>query len=115
MINNLTSRDYIMSWVYLILAGIFEVGFGISLKLMNGHKNIPWTITFYLCIACSFFFMNLAIRAIPLGTAYAVWTGIGTAGVVIAGFCFLNETVTVLRVTFLSLLLLSIVGLKFTS
>ena len=104
-----------MSWFFLILAGIFEIAFAISLKLMNGHKNIMWTISFYVSAAFSLWFLSIAMRTIPIGTAYAVWTGIGTAGVATVGFLFLQEQISLLKILFLFLLIFSIVGLKFTS
>ena len=104
-----------MSWVYLVIAGFFEIGFASSLKLMDGHRNIPWTISFYVCIMASFLFLNLALKEIPIGTAYAVWTGIGGAGVAIIGIYYFKDPATLPRVFFLSLLLLSIIGLKLTS
>lgn len=104
-----------MAWIYLVIAGFFEMGFATSLKMMDGHKNIPWTIAFYICIIASFTFLNLAIKQIPIGTAYAVWTGIGASGVAIVGILFFKDPATVARIAFLSLLVISIIGLKLTS
>lgn len=104
-----------MGWIYLIIAGFFEMAFATSMKMMDNHKNIPWTISFYLCILASFFFLNLAIKYIPIGTAYAVWTGIGAAGVAIIGIYFFKDPASLGRIAFLALLIVSIVGLKFTS
>jgi quaternary ammonium compound-resistance protein SugE len=104
-----------MAWLYLVIAGFFEMGFATSLKMMDHHKNIPWTILFYVCIIASFAFLSVAIKQIPIGTAYAVWTGIGASGVAIIGIYFFKDPVTLARVGFLSLLIISIIGLKFTS
>lgn len=104
-----------MAWIYLILAGLFETCFAISLKLMDGHKNVPWSIFFYISIICSLWFLSMAMRTIPIGTAYAIWTGIGTAGVAIIGFWFLHEPISVMKICFLSLLIASIIGLKLAS
>jgi len=104
-----------MGWVYLIIAGFFEMGFATSMKLMDSHKNIPWAISFYVCIVASFIFLNMAIKYIPIGTAYAVWTGIGGAGVAILGILYFNDPATLPRIFFLSLLIIAIVGLKLTS
>jgi quaternary ammonium compound-resistance protein SugE len=104
-----------MSWIYLVIAGLFEMGFATSLKMMDHHKNIPWTIMFYVCIIASFAFLGLAIKQIPIGTAYAVWTGIGASGVAIIGILFFKDPVTLARLGFLGLLLVSVIGLKLTS
>jgi len=104
-----------MAWVYLLLAGIFEIGFASSMKLMDGHRNIPWTIAFYICVILSFSFLEHAARTLPIGTAYAVWTGIGGVGVAIVGMSFLGDPVTPWRILFLSMLVASLVGLKVTS
>lgn len=104
-----------MAWIYLLIAGFFEMAFAISMKMMDSHKNIPWTISFYICILASFFFLNLAIKHIPIGTAYAIWTGIGASGVAIIGIYFFKDPVTIARVGFLMLLVISIIGLKITS
>jgi multidrug transporter EmrE-like cation transporter len=104
-----------MAWWYLLAAGVFEMGFAISMKLMDGHRNIPWTIAFYICIILSFGFLEQAARSIPIGTAYAVWTGIGGVGVATIGMLYLGDPATPLRIIFLVLLIVSLVGLKFTA
>jgi multidrug transporter EmrE-like cation transporter len=104
-----------MAWMYLLLAGLFEIGFAISIKLMDGHKNIPWTIAFYVCVVLSFGFLEQAARSLPIGTAYAVWTGIGGVGVAIIGMAFLGDPITPWRIVFLVLLVTALVGLKLTS
>jgi quaternary ammonium compound-resistance protein SugE len=104
-----------MAWTYLILAGIFEIGFAMAIKLMDNHNNIPWTITFYVCVILSFGFLEQAARSLPIGTAYAVWTGIGGVGVAIIGMAYMGDPITFWRVLFLILLITSLVGLKLTS
>jgi multidrug transporter EmrE-like cation transporter len=104
-----------MAWTYLLLAGFFEMGFAIAIKFMDGHRNIPWSIAFYLCIVLSFGFLEQATKSIPIGTAYAVWTGIGGVGVAIIGMTFLGDPITPLRIMFLVLLMISLIGLKLTS
>lgn len=103
------------AWVYLLLAGLFEIGFASSIKLMDSHKNIPWTIAFYVCVVASFGFLQEAAKSLPIGTAYAVWTGIGGVGVAVIGMAFLGDPITPWRVVFLVLLVTSVVGLKLTS
>src|SRR5262245_57927358 len=104
-----------MAWFYLLLAGLFEIGFAASIKLMDDHRNIPWSIAFYICVVCSFFFLQQAAKDLPIGTAYAVWTGIGGVGVAIIGMAFMGDPITPWRVFFLILLVSSLVGLKLTS
>lgn len=104
-----------MAWLYLLLAGLFEIGFATSLKLMDGHKNIPWSIAFYVCVICSFVLLEQAVKTLPIGTAYAVWTGIGGVGVAVIGMLYMNDPVTPLRIVFLMLLIAALVGLKFTA
>lgn len=104
-----------MSWLYLVFAGVFEIGFATSLKMMDGHKNIPWSIAFYVCIFASFYLLELATRTIPIGTAYAVWTGIGGIGVATIGILYMGDPATPLRILFLVMLIAAMIGLKFTS
>ena len=104
-----------MAWTYLVLAGLLEIGFASAIKLMDGHKNIPWTIVFYVCAILSFGFLEQAARSLPIGTAYAVWTGIGGVGVAVIGMAFLGDQVTPWRVLFLALLVTALVGLKLTA
>jgi quaternary ammonium compound-resistance protein SugE len=104
-----------MAWIYLIIAGLFEVGFTTTLKLSDNFSNLKWAVGFVVCISLSFYFLNKAIETIPLGTAYAVWTGIGAAGTVIIGITYFKEPSDVWRLFFLFLLIGSILGLKLVS
>ena len=104
-----------MAWWYLLAAGIFEVGFAISMKLMDGHKNIPWSIAFYVCVVLSFGFLEQAVKTIPVGTAYAIWTGIGGLGVAAIGIFYFGDSAAPLRIFFLFLLVSAVIGLKLTS
>ncbi|MBD8490565.1 multidrug efflux SMR transporter [Echinicola sp. CAU 1574] len=101
-----------MAWLILILAGLFEVAFTTCLKLSNNFTNLKWSILFFISISLSFYLLNQAIKTIPMGTAYAVWTGIGAAGTVILGIFLFNEPSNWPRIFFLMLLIGSIVGLK---
>ncbi|SFA54166.1 quaternary ammonium compound-resistance protein SugE [Parageobacillus thermantarcticus] len=104
-----------MAWVYLVIAGIFEVVWAIALKYAMGFTRlVPSVITIGGMIA-SFYFLSIATKVLPIGTAYAVWTGIGAMGAVIIGMLFLNEPVNVPRIVFLLFILVGIIGLKFTS
>jgi quaternary ammonium compound-resistance protein SugE len=104
-----------MHWFYLILAGMFEISFTTCLKLSNDFTNVKWSIGFFISITLSFLFLNKAIQGIPLGTAYAVWTGIGAVGTALAGVLFFAEPVFFWRMFFLVTLIGSIVGLKVVS
>lgn len=104
-----------MAWWYLLAAGIFEIGFAVSMKLMDGHKNIAWSIAFYICIVSSFFCLQEATKTIPIGTAYGVWTGIGGVGVATIGILYFGDSAAPLRILFLVMLLSALIGLKLTS
>ena len=104
-----------MSWLYLIAAGIFEVGFTTCLKLSDNFAEWRWSVAFGVCAAISFFLLSKATQVIPLGTAYAVWTGIGAAGTAVIGIVFFKDPLTLWRVFFLLLLIGSVIGLKAVS
>lgn len=105
----------LMAWFYLIIAGLFEVAFTTSLKLSDNFSNKGWALVFFVSISLSFYFLNKAIQAIPMGTAYAVWTGIGAVGTVIVGIALFKEPSDFWRLLFIFLLIGSILGLKFVS
>ncbi|GAB2783725.1 multidrug efflux SMR transporter [Rhabdobacter roseus] len=104
-----------MSWIYLIVAGLFEVGFTTCLKLSHNFTNVRWSVGFFLCISLSFHFLNKAIQTLPIGTAYGVWTGIGAVGTVLVGILLFGETTSFWRLFFIFTLIASIVGLKVVS
>lgn len=104
-----------MAWVYLVAAGLFEVGFTTCLKLSDGFSKLAASIGFLLFATLSFALLTLAMKGVPLGTAYAVWTGIGAFGTALVGILFFKDPVTFLRILFLLLLVASIVGLKLVS
>ncbi len=104
-----------MGWIYLILAGLFEIGFTTSMRHMDWSLK-PWPILgFLVCSVLSFSLLLAAMKSVPLGTAYAVWTGIGAAGTAILGMVYHGEDATTWRLVFLVMLIGSIVGLKFVS
>jgi quaternary ammonium compound-resistance protein SugE len=104
-----------MAWVYLVIAGIFEVVWAVALKYTMGFTRlVPSIITVFGALA-SFYFLSIATKTLPIGTAYAVWTGIGAMGAVVIGMLFLNEPVTVPRMIFLLFILVGLIGLKLTS
>lgn len=104
-----------MAWLILCIAGIFEIGFTTCLKLSNNFSNLKWSLGFIACISLSFFLLNRAIQTIPIGTAYAVWTGIGAVGTVLIGVFFYKEPADFWRLFFVTLLIGSIIGLKVVS
>ena len=104
-----------MSWIYLVIAGLFEVGFTTFLKLSNNFSDLKYSIGFFISISLSFLLLNKAIQTIPIGTAYAVWTGIGAVGTVISGIFLFSESSEFWRLFFISTLVFSIIGLKFVS
>lgn len=104
-----------MSWIYLCLAGLLEVAWAIGLKYSDGFSRLwPSVITLVLMIA-SFAFLSMAMRHLPVGTAYAVWTGIGALGAALLGMVLFAEPVTLLRLGSLALILAGITGLKLAS
>jgi quaternary ammonium compound-resistance protein SugE len=104
-----------MAWIILVLAGLFEVGFTTCLKMSDNFKNTGWSIGFFICITLSFLLLNKAIQTIPLGTGYAVWTGIGAVGTALIGILVFKEPAYFWRVFFIMLLIGSIIGLKLVS
>jgi quaternary ammonium compound-resistance protein SugE len=104
-----------MPWLLLIVAGLLETAWAVGLKYTHGFtRPVPSVLTI-LGIAASMFLLAVAAKSIPIGTAYAVWTGIGAAGAVVLGIAFLGESANPLRLFFVSLLLVAIVGLKYTA
>lgn len=104
-----------MHWIYLVIAGIFEICFATSLKFSENFTKAMPTILFIVFTILSYFFLNKAMGTIPLGTAYAVWTGIGAFGVAIIGLVLLKEPFEFWRIFFLITLIGSIIGLKFVT
>lgn len=107
-----------MNWLILILAGLFEVGFTTCLnkaKVTTGSTSTFWMIGFFVSLTLSMWLLYKATQNLPLGTAYAVWTGIGAVGTVIVGMLFFNEPTDFWRLFFIFTLIASVVGLKFVS
>src|SRR5512147_231620 len=104
-----------MAWVYLVLAGLLEVGYASTMKLTEGFTKLWPTLFFAFCLIVSFVLLTRAVREVPIGTAYAVWAGIGTAGTAIVGILVYKEPVTALRMICLVMLIASIIGLRFAT
>ena len=104
-----------MGWIYLILAGLFELGFSSFLKLSEGITKPYPTLTFIGFGALSVWCLSKAMNTIPLGTAYAVWTGLGATGAVIMGVAVFKESMNVIRALFLTCIICGAVGLRIVS
>lgn len=104
-----------MDWFLLLLAGLLEVGWAVGLKYTDGFTR-PWpTVLTLIGLAASMVCLALAVRSIPIGTGYAVWTGIGAVGTVILGIVLFDESRAAARVLFIAVILIGIVGLKVTA
>lgn len=104
-----------MAWFDLFIAGIFEVVWSTCLKYSHGFTNVMFTILTFIGMGFSFWFLAHAVKSLPMGTAYAIWTGIGALGAVIVGVILFKEPVTLVRLFFVVMLLTGIIGLKLTS
>ncbi|HEX2802472.1 MAG TPA: multidrug efflux SMR transporter [Sphingomicrobium sp.] len=104
-----------MPWVWLIVGGLFEIGFTTSLRFVEGFRNVPWTIAFLVSVAISMALLELASRSIPMGTAYAVWGGIGAVGTVIVGLLWFGEPASLVRVLLIFVIVAAIAGLRLAS
>ncbi len=104
-----------MAWLYLFIAGLLEIGWVIGLKYTEGFSRlIPSVITVVTMIG-SFYCLSLAVKALPLGTSYAIWTGIGTVGAMIAGIVMFGESASFMRIGCALLIVSGIIGLKITA
>jgi quaternary ammonium compound-resistance protein SugE len=104
-----------MSWVYLFLAGLLEIGWAIGLKYTHGFTRLVPTVLTAISMLASLGMLGLALRDLPVGTAYAVWTGIGAVGTAILGIYLLGEPAAVGRLACIGLIVAGIVGLKLAS
>lgn len=101
-----------MAWIALIIGGVCEVGFTTSLRFVDGFRNLPWVLAFLVAVTLSMGLLEYAGRSIPLGTAYAVWAGIGAAGTAIVGIMLFGESASLPRLLLLTGLIGCIIGLK---
>src|SRR5680860_1636056 len=107
-----------MNWIFLIIAGCFEVGFAFCLgkaKETTGQISTYWYLGFLVCLGISMYLLVEATKTLPIGTAYAVWTGIGAIGTVLLGIFYFDEPATFWRIFFISTLIISLIGLKIVS
>ena len=103
-----------MAWLLLIIGGLFEVGFTTALRFVDGFRNLPWTLAFFGSVTVSMGLLEVAARSIPMGTAYAVWAGIGAVGTVMAGMAFFDEPATTIRLLLILAIVAAIAGLRMT-
>ncbi|KQY40167.1 MULTISPECIES: quaternary ammonium compound efflux SMR transporter SugE [Rhizobium/Agrobacterium group] len=104
-----------MAWIILFLAGILEIGWAIGLKYTEGFTKLVPTLLTGTAMVASIVLLGIAVRTLPLGTAYAVWTGIGTVGTVILGIVLFAEPATAMRLGCIALIITGIAGLKLTA
>jgi quaternary ammonium compound-resistance protein SugE len=104
-----------LAWLLLIVGGLFEVGFTTCLRFVDGFRNLPWTAGFLVSVTISMALLEMASRKIPMGTAYAVWGGIGALGTVMVGIFFFDEPAALVRILLIFALIACIAGLKLTA
>ncbi|HYP29921.1 MAG TPA: quaternary ammonium compound efflux SMR transporter SugE [Blastocatellia bacterium] len=104
-----------MAWTYLFIAGLLEVAWAVGLKYTDGFTKLWPSAGTVAAMIASFFFLSIALRTLPIGTAYAVWTGIGAVGTATIGLIFFGESREVLRILCILLIVAGIIGLKLTS
>lgn len=104
-----------MAWIFLVIAGLFEVVWAIGLKYTDGFTKLYPSLITFAGMGISFYFLSMAVKTLPIGTAYAIWTGIGAAGAVLLGIVLFGEPRSLLRLLFVAFILIGIIGLKATS
>lgn len=104
-----------MPWIYLLLAGIFEIGFAIGMKYSNGFSKPLPTVATVVAALISLYLMSQAMKTIPVGTAYAIWTGIGALGVAVLGIFLFNDSASPARLGCVALIVAGVIGLKLVS
>ena len=104
-----------MAWIWLVFAGAAEVGWMVALKFSDSFTRLWWSAATLGAMGLSLLFISFAIREVPMGTAYAVWTGIGAAGIAAVGMAFFGEPRTALRIACIACIVLGIAGLKLAS
>lgn len=104
-----------MAWIYLIVAGLFEIVWAIGIKYTEGFSKFWPSVGTVLAMIVSFYLLAKAVKELPIGTAYAVWVGIGASGAALFGILFLGEPYNLSRLFFLGLLVVAIIGLKLST
>lgn len=101
-----------MAWLAVVIAGLLEIGFAVALKESAGFSRTGWVVIFLLCAAGSFWLLSLALKSLPVGSAYAVWTGIGAAGTAVVGIVALGEGAEPLKLAAIAAIIVGVVGLQ---
>lgn len=104
-----------MAWLYLVIAGVLEIGWAVGLKYTEGFTRLTPTLLTIVSMAASVLFLGLAVRALPMGTAYAIWTGIGAVGTALLSIYLFNEPATAARLGSIALIVCGMIGLKLAS
>ncbi|MDF2669925.1 MAG: small multidrug resistance protein [Paenibacillus sp.] len=104
-----------MAWILLVIAGLFEVVWAVGLKYTHGFSRLWPSVITLIGMFISFFFLSWSLKTLPIGTGYAIWTGIGAVGTVIVGMVMFGESRDLIRIMFVLMIVSGIVGLKFTS
>lgn len=104
-----------MYWIVLFIAGLFEISWAIGLKYTEGFSKLWPSVFTVICMIISFGLLTYAVKHLPVGTAYAIWTGIGAVGTAILGIILFNESRELVRIFFIFLIIAGIIGLKFFS
>ena len=104
-----------MAWTYLLIAGLLEIGWAIGLKYTDGFSRLWPSVATIACMIASFGFLAVALKTIPVGTGYAVWTGIGAAGTAILGMLVLGESKDLASLACIGLIIAGVIGLKWVS
>lgn len=104
-----------VAWLLVVLAGLLETGFAVALKASESFSKLVPTVLFGVCAVASFSLLSTALRELPVGPAYAVWTGIGAAGTAVVGIVFLGESAQALKLVSIVLVVAGVVGLQLTS
>lgn len=104
-----------LAWAILVLAGLFEIAWAIGLSYADGFTNVTATVMTAAALVISFVLLGKAVQTLPIGTAYAVWTGIGAAGTAVLGIVLLDESADLARLVFIGLIVVSVAGLHVTS
>lgn len=103
-----------MDWIYILIASVFEISWAVGLKYSEGFTQLKATILTIITMILSYVFLSLGAKDIPIGTAYAVWTGIGAVGTAVYGIIFFDEPRDLLRIAFIFLIVIGIIGLRLT-
>jgi quaternary ammonium compound-resistance protein SugE len=110
-----SKKEAAMAWIYLLLAGVFEIGFAIGLKYTAGFTRLWPSVGTIVAAAISLWLMTQALRTIPVGTAYAIWTGIGAVGVAVLGIVLFSDSASPARLGCITLIIAGVIGLKLVS